>query len=279
MRIQYLVIALFAARASADFCFLGIGCSTSSGASSTTSSSGAAPSNSSTPPTTGASSSNSTSASATSSIVTTATQSATHVTADGGTSGISAFPTTSWTGPHLKPTASNGSGNSNDGGNDNNSSDNSSGGSNNNQNNSSSSTNTGAIAGGVVGGVAACAIAGGLFWFLTKRTRQKRRNADFTNGMTEHDFPHNPAAAAAAVGATTMPSAYNEPGRYDSPRRFVPQQNPHPPVDYQNLSHHSSEGYAPPYTAEYGSHVSKPAEDTSQAGMWKPDVAENKPNV
>jgi hypothetical protein len=97
--------------------------------------------------------------------------------------------------------------------------------------------------------------------------------------MTEHDFPQNPAAAAAAVGATTMPSAYNEPGRYDSPRRFVPQQNPHPPLDYQNMSHHSSEGYAPAYTAEYGSYIDKPAEDTSHAGMWKPDVAENKPNV
>lgn len=72
----------------------------------------------------------------------------TTVTVDGGTSGISAFPATTWNGPHLKtttvstagPTNSNGTGINQD-------TTNSSAPA-----NTAGSTNTGAIAGGVVGG-------------------------------------------------------------------------------------------------------------------------------
>jgi hypothetical protein len=305
MRFHYLVVALFVTRASAA-CILGIGCDTTSSAG-TTPPQSAVNTGSSQP--TQIQGNNSSNNPGTSTPITAAPATGyTTVTADGGTGSIPAFPATTWNGPHIKtntgsnssPTDSNNGNGAGNAGNNNSSG---------NNKNAGGSTNTGTIAGGVVGGLGKClymsaggitAISlihlfsnwtaaigaiGGLF-FLSRRARRRRNNGDFTAKLTDQDFPSFPsnpsaaAAAAAAVGATTMPSGYNEPVRYDTARRFVPQQNPHsPPVAYHDVSPVQSEGFAPSYQAEYGHITEKPAEDTSHAGMWKPDVAESKPNV
>ncbi|CAO3684503.1 unnamed protein product [Umbelopsis vinacea] len=281
MRFHYLVVALFVTRASAA-CILGIGCDTTSSAG-TTPPQSAVNTGSSQP--TQIQGNNSSNNPGTSTPITAAPATGyTTVTADGGTGSIPAFPATTWNGPHIKtntgsnssPTDSNNGNGAGNAGNNNSSG---------NNKNAGGSTNTGTIAGGVVGGLAAIGAIGGLF-FLSRRARRRRNNGDFTAKLTDQDFPSFPsnpsaaAAAAAAVGATTMPSGYNEPVRYDTARRFVPQQNPHsPPVAYHDVSPVQSEGFAPSYQAEYGHITEKPAEDTSHAGMWKPDVAESKPNV
>lgn len=91
--------------------------------------------------------------------------------------------------------------------------------------------------------------------------------------MSENDFA---AAAGAAAGPTLPSTVYNEPSRYDNGRRFVQQKNPHPPpIGFNNITPTQK---APPYHGEFGQTIEKPSEDTHD-GMWKPEVAESKPNV
>jgi hypothetical protein len=120
-------------------------------------------------------------------------------------------------------------------------------------------------------------IGGGIFFFVTRRERRRRDQGNLAINISEHDFPSSPDAM---IGSNTTPSSYNPPLRYDTPRRLVPQTNPHPPpIEYYQGAPAQNDTYAPPYQAEFGQGFEKPSEDTSHAGMWKPDVAESKPNV
>jgi hypothetical protein len=147
MKLDIFVLALLASQASA-VCIFGFGCDQSSssdinGYQLAVDTGSASPSqtqgngnNSNT--------SNNNSGSSTSTFMTAATSTSSSVTADGGTNGISAFPATTWNGPHLRSTATNtynsNPTNANNGGDSNN-------------NNSGTKTNAGAVAGGVIGGL------------------------------------------------------------------------------------------------------------------------------
>ncbi|KAI8579836.1 hypothetical protein K450DRAFT_280540 [Umbelopsis ramanniana AG] len=277
MKLDILVLALLASEASA-VCIFGFGCDQSS-SSAVNGYQLAVDTGSASPSQTQGSGSNnnnsntSNSGSSTTSFITTATSTSTSVTADGGTNGISAFPATTWNGPHLRSTATNtynsNPTNANNGGNS--GYGNSGYGSNNNNSNSGTKVNAGAVAGGVIGALIVIGAAAGLIFFLYRRSRQRRENANYGTKLSENDF-----TAGAAAGPTLPSAAYNEPSRYDNGRRFVQQKNPHPPpIGFNNITPTQK---SPPYQAEYGQMIEKPSEDTP-GGAWKPDVAESKPNV
>jgi hypothetical protein len=145
MKLDIFVLALLASQASAA-CIFGFGCNSTATSGNVNGYQLAVDTGSATASQTAGSINNGNTGSATNTFMTAATTSYTSVTADGGTNGISAFPATTWTGPHLRSTTTN---NYNPAATNNN---NESNGDSNN-NNGGSHTNAGAIAGGVIGGL------------------------------------------------------------------------------------------------------------------------------